>query len=95
MLSFALGEDALLIGLASSEQMVDDACQLMGCCSNSFWGTEFGPHAPVVIAKNRLVAMQRVGGDAQRKCGAVLHVAGAHGKYLSTADAVIRAQAQP
>jgi hypothetical protein len=30
MLSFPFSEDALLIGLASSEQMVEDACRLMG-----------------------------------------------------------------
>ena len=95
MLSFPLGEDAFLIGLASGEQMVEDACQLMSGCSNSFWSPEFGTYAPVVMAKNRLVVMQRVSGDAERKRGTVLHVAGAHGKYLAAADAVIGAQAQP
>jgi hypothetical protein len=35
MLSFPLSEDALLIGLACGEQMVEDACQLMGSRGNS------------------------------------------------------------
>lgn len=95
MLSFPLSEDALLIGLASSEQMVENACQLMRCGGNGFWSTEFSPHTAVVIAKNRLVVMQCVGDDAQRQCGAVLHVAGAHGQYLAAADAVVGTQAQP
>ena len=75
--------------------MVEDACQLMSRCSNSFWGAEFGAHAPVVMAKNRLVVMQGVGGDAERKRGAVLHVASADGKYLTAADAVVGTEAQP
>jgi hypothetical protein len=37
--------------------------------------------------------MQRVSGDAERKCGAVLHVASSHGKNLAAADAVVGAQA--
>lgn len=68
-------------------------------CANGALSTlarrRFGAHAPVVMAKNRLVMTQRVGGDAQRKCSAVLHVAGVHGQYLAAADAVIGAQAQP
>ncbi len=39
--------------------------------------------------------MQRVSGDAERKRGAILHVAGAHGQYLAAADAVVGTQAQP
>jgi len=79
ILSFPFGEDALLVGLAGGEQMVKDACQLMSCCGDCFWGAELGPHASVVMAKNRLIVMERVSGDAQRERGAVLHVAGAHG----------------
>ncbi len=37
MLSFPLSEDALLIGLAGGEQMVEDACQLMRGGGNGFW----------------------------------------------------------
>ncbi len=55
MLSFSFGEEALLIGLASSEQEVEDACRLMGSGGNGFRSAECGAHAPVVIAKNRLV----------------------------------------
>jgi hypothetical protein len=95
MLRFPLSEDALLIGLAGGEQMIEDSCQLMSCGGNGFWSAEFGAHALVVMAKNRLVVMQRVSGDAERKRGAVLHVAGAHGKYLAAADTAIGTQAQP
>jgi hypothetical protein len=70
MLSFPLSEDALLIGLACGEQMVEDACQLMGSRGNSLWSAKFGAHARVKMAKNRLVVMQRVSGDAERNCGA-------------------------
>ena len=42
------------------------------------------------MAKDRLVVMQRVSGDAEGKRGTVLYVAGAHGKYLAAADAVKR-----
>ena len=95
MLGFSFLEDALLIGLAGGDQMVEDASKLMGCCGNGFRRAEFSPHAAVEVAKDRLVVMQRVSGDAERKRGAVLHMAGAHGKYLAAADAVIRAQSQP
>jgi hypothetical protein len=63
----------------------------LSCCSNSFWGTEFVPHAPVVLAKRRLVVMQRVSGDTEGKRGAVLHVAGAHRTILPP---LMRLQAQ-
>src|ERR1700722_7716044 len=46
------------------------------------------------MAKNRLVMTQRVGGDAQRKCSAVLHVAGVHGQYHVADDAVMGALAE-
>ena len=94
MLSFPLSEDAFLIGLASGEQMVEDACQFMRGGGNGFWSAEFGPHSAVVVTKNRLVVMQRVSGEAERERGAILHVAGAHGKYPA-ADAITGAQAQP
>ena len=43
--------------------MVEDARQLMDSGSNGFGSSEFGAHAPVVVAKNRLVVMQRVRED--------------------------------
>ena len=39
--------------------------------------------------------MQCVSGDAQRKRGAVLHMAGPHRQDLAATDAVVGAQAQP
>ena len=95
MLGFPLFEDALLIRLAGREQMVEDASQLMRCGGNGFWSAKFSPYAAVEVAKDRLVVMQRVSGDAERKRGAVLHMAGAHGKDLAAADTVVGAQAQP
>ena len=61
MLGFPLSEDALLIRLAGGEQMIEDASQLVGGRGDGFWGTEFGAHAPVVVAKRRLVVMQGMG----------------------------------
>ena len=95
MVSFPLSKDALLIGLAGSDQTVEDSRQLMSRGGNGFRSAKLGAHAPVVVAQNRLVVMQRMSGDAQRKRVAVLDVAGAHGQYLATADAVIGAEAQP
>jgi len=74
--------------------MVEDACQFVSSGGDGFWGAEFGTHAPVVVAKRRLVVMQCVSGDAQCECSAVLYVAGAHGKYLAAADTIIGTQAQ-
>ena len=41
MLGFPLLEDALLIGLAGSDQMVEDTCQLMRGGGNGLWRAEF------------------------------------------------------
>jgi len=67
----------------------------MSCGGNGLRSAKLYAHAPVVVTQNRLAVMQRMSGDTQRKRGAVLHVAGAHGQYLAAADAIIWTLAQP
>ncbi len=60
MLVFAFSEDAFLVGLASNEQVVNDASELMRRGGDCFWCAEFGAHAAVVVAERGLVVMQGV-----------------------------------
>ena len=58
MLVFQFSEDTFLVGLASSELVVNDASELMRRGGDCFWCTEFSAHSAVVVAERGLVVMQ-------------------------------------
>jgi hypothetical protein len=95
MLGFPLSKDAFLVGLASRKQVIKEASELMGCGGDSFWCTEFGAHAAIVVAERGLVVMQGMSRNTQRKGSSVLHMTGADGENLAPADAVVGTQPQP
>jgi hypothetical protein len=95
MLGFSLSEDAFLLGLASGEQVIKDASELVGRGGDSFWCAESCAHSAVVVAERGLVVMQGMSRNTQRKRGTVLYMTGADGENLTAADAIVGTQSQP
>src|SRR5271167_1492505 len=62
---FFSGEDGLVVALASFQEMVNDASQLVGSDSDGFGSAVLGAHTPVEFAQTGLAVVQRLRGHAQ------------------------------
>ena len=75
--------------------MEEDASQSVGCRRDCLGRAEMSAHATVEVTEGALAVMQRLGGHAQRECGAALHLACSDENHLAPGDIVIRAQSHP
>ena len=86
-----LGKDGFIIGLTSSEHVVDDAGQFVCSGGDGLGCAEFAPHASEEVAEIGRAMMQCLGSEPQRQGGSALQFSCPEGDF-ATRDLPVRAQ---